>query len=194
MPNSSTCSFDNCGRPHAAKGLCATHRRQQKRGEDLKPLRPQASPSATIEERLALRSERRGSCLVWTGATWVGGYGIVRFGGRNVATHRAAWESENGPIPEGMEIDHVCGNRPCLEVSHLRLSTRKQNVEYLTGLKSNNRTGMRGVDLAASGKRWTARIRHEGVSMHLGTFDTAEEADAAVRAKRAELFTFPEAA
>lgn len=194
MPNLTTCSHENCGRPKVAKGLCATHRRQQMRGEELRPLKQYASPSATAQERLALRSERKGDCLVWTGTTWIGGYGVLRWGGRNVAAHRLAWESAHGPIPDGMEIDHACGNRPCIDVAHLRLSTRKQNVEHLVGLKKNNVSGMRGVDLAPNGKKWIARLRHEGVAIYLGRFDTAEEADAAVRAKRAELFTFPEVA
>lgn len=43
--------------------------------------------------------------------------------------HRVAWEAANGPIPEGMTVDHEeCHNRKCIELTHLRLLTNLENA------------------------------------------------------------------
>ena len=41
--------------------------------------------------------------------------------------HRLCWERENGPIPSNLVIDHICRNRVCCNIEHLRLVTRKIN-------------------------------------------------------------------
>lgn len=58
------------------------------------------------------------ACVEWEG--YVNphlGYGIE---GRNTLAHRAAYERAVGPIPAGFHIHHVCGNRRCVNVDHLR--------------------------------------------------------------------------
>ncbi len=63
-----------------------------------------------------------GPCWVWTAYCLPGGYG--QFGvssGHMVLAHRWIWEQENGPIPEGWELDHLCRTRNCVRVSHLEL-------------------------------------------------------------------------
>lgn len=42
--------------------------------------------------------------------------------------HRIAWEATHGPIPDELTIDHVCRNRRCINVAHLRLLTRAENA------------------------------------------------------------------
>lgn len=49
-------------------------------------------------------------------------------GGRLVMRHRWFWELEKGPIPFGMEIDHLCKNRRCCNYRHLRLITRTHHA------------------------------------------------------------------
>jgi hypothetical protein len=51
------------------------------------------------------------------------GYGLE---GRQRA-HTAAWERARGPVPKGMEIDHLCRVRNCRALHHLELVTRSQN-------------------------------------------------------------------
>lgn len=148
----------------------------------------------SIEETLALRSERQGECLVWTGAKVSNGYGQLRVPGtkeRKLA-HRAAWEIANGPIPEGLQIDHVCGNRACVGANHLRLATNKQNHENNHQLRSTNTSGARGVYFDRLRNRWYAKVCSYGVTHWCGYHDTFEEANRAATAKRLELFTFNE--
>lgn len=68
---------------------------------------------------------------------------------------------------------------------HVRLATHKQNAENRT--YQHGKSGVRGV-WQRDGK-WRARVRHNGNSYSLGTFDDLAAAERAVVAKRNELFT-----
>lgn len=67
-------------------------------------------------------------CHVWTGSTRGKGYGGVRIDGRTEFVHRVRYEREVGPIPEGMQLDHVCNNRLCCNPAHLRPVTNRENT------------------------------------------------------------------
>lgn len=58
-------------------------------------------------------------CWQWTAAASPTGYGHFWNGERVVAAHRWAYEYFVGPIPEGLEIDHLCRNRSCVNPQHL---------------------------------------------------------------------------
>ena len=42
--------------------------------------------------------------------------------------HRYSYEQVNGPIPDGLEIDHLCSVRSCVNVDHLEAVTRSENI------------------------------------------------------------------
>lgn len=62
-------------------------------------------------------------CLLWTGARSRLGYGRFTVDGsrKAVEAHRAAWEIFVGPLPKGVQVRRVCGNRDCVGPEHLRL-------------------------------------------------------------------------
>lgn len=66
--------------------------------------------------------------------------------------------------------------------------THKQNTENRAGAPANSTTGVRGVYFISK-NRYEAKVRHNGKRIHVGRFDTLEEAEAAVIAKRNELYT-----
>lgn len=75
-------------------------------------------------------------CWVFTGARYVG-YGVIGVGPRGtgtILTHRATFEAYKGPIPDGLEIDHLCRNRACCNPGHLRAVDRSAN--NLNGARS----------------------------------------------------------
>lgn len=66
-------------------------------------------------------------CLVWT--RWkVNGYGVVTMRGKHLRVHRIAYEYHFGPIPEGLEIDHLCRNPACARADHLEAVTKSENI------------------------------------------------------------------
>ncbi|HEY8766071.1 MAG TPA: HNH endonuclease signature motif containing protein [Dehalococcoidia bacterium] len=69
-------------------------------------------------------------CWPWTGVIHPLGYGHVNIPGtRNPQmAHRASYEFFVGPIPDGLELDHLCRNRGCVNPSHLEPVTHLENV------------------------------------------------------------------
>jgi len=66
-------------------------------------------------------------CLVWKGAVNSKGYACFAVAGKSHLAHRVAWEDANGPIPDGLTIDHLCRVRNCVNVAHMELVTIAEN-------------------------------------------------------------------
>lgn len=45
-----------------------------------------------------------------------------------IKAHRAAWMLANGPVPKGMVLDHICKDRACINLEHLRVVTQQENI------------------------------------------------------------------
>lgn len=128
-------------------------------------------------------------CIVWLAALKDSGYGTFWSGTRYMSAHRWAYEQEHGPIPAGMDVDHICHNRPCVNVDHLRITTRKQNLENQGVLRRDNTSGYRGVSWSNQANKWWAYITHNGKRIHVGLFVDVNEANKAVIEARNKHFT-----
>ena len=72
---------------------------------------------------------KSGDCWIWTATFSIGGrYGAIRVGDKMVSAHRLAYELERGPIPQGLELDHLCRNPHCVRPSHLEAVTHAENM------------------------------------------------------------------
>lgn len=89
---------------------------------------------------LTLLAERRkvtpSGCWEWTGHRQPNGYGAITLHEpgkkpRTVRVHRLSYEAYVGPIPDGMDVDHECENRPCFNPEHLTPKTHAKNMERL---------------------------------------------------------------
>ena len=67
-------------------------------------------------------------CHEWKGFRDKRGYGRTRLMGERQLVHRIVWENRYGPVPEDLELDHMCRNTSCCNPEHLRAVTSKVNV------------------------------------------------------------------
>lgn len=65
---------------------------------------------------------------LWTGAITSGGYGNMWHQGKYRPAHRVSYELLIGPIPEGLELDHLCRVRNCVNPEHLEPVSRRENL------------------------------------------------------------------
>lgn len=82
--------------------------------------------------RAFYRVDKKTNCWTWLRATTPDGYGCIRLGGgsnrQSYKAHRLYYELTHGAIPEGHVVDHTCGNRSCVNPSHMRVVTHADNV------------------------------------------------------------------
>lgn len=78
--------------------------------------------------RALLNSTTWGSCWIWTGATNGVGYGQMSINGQRCYVHRVVYGQLREPIPAGLVLDHLCGNKPCFNPDHLEPVTQQVNT------------------------------------------------------------------
>lgn len=69
-----------------------------------------------------------GSCWPWRASLSTSGYGLFRYEGRQQSAHRVAYRLFTGPIPDGLQLDHLCRNRTCCNPAHLEPVTQQENM------------------------------------------------------------------
>jgi hypothetical protein len=131
------CSIPDCNKRHRYGGLCDMHAsRQRRHGDPLHVERIVGDDAARFWVKVNKNGpvpEHRpelGPCWLWTGGTYPSGYGEfwLKSAGRPIPAHHFAYKLLVGPIPEGLEPDHLCYVRPCVRaLGHLEPVTRAEN-------------------------------------------------------------------
>jgi hypothetical protein len=96
-----------------------------------------------LDQRLIEKSVpiTESGCLVWLGRSSERhglSYGYFRSHRKTALVHRAAYESEYGPIPHGLEIDHLCRVTLCVNPDHLEAVTHQDNCLRGNGVSGIN--------------------------------------------------------
>jgi HNH endonuclease len=133
-----TCTIEGCDGQIDTRGLCPGHY-----GRFLKWGDPQHGGvlirrGTSTEERFWLKvnksgpipdaDPRLGNCWMWTAALKAEGYGHFRTPPGYSYAHRYAYELLVGPIPDGLQLDHLCRNRACVRPEHLDPVTQMENL------------------------------------------------------------------
>lgn len=85
---------------------------------------------ATVVEKLLTKAvgDVETHCWIWQGALSNKGYGQICTD-RTRSAHRVSYETFVGPVPLGMQLDHLCRNRACINPGHLEPVTAKENQQ-----------------------------------------------------------------
>lgn len=108
-------------------------------------------------------------CWMWMAGRHRSGYGVFNIKGRQHVAHRLAYEALQGDIPEGLDLDHLCRVRACVNPDHLEPVTRRENLLRspitLTSIKASQTTCIRGHEFTPE----NVQIRRKDGTRHCRT-------------------------
>lgn len=110
------------------------------------------------------------------------GYAMSRSHGRAIKLHRLILSA-----PVGTHVDHINGDKLDNRKANLRLCEKQQN-EFNTRVRSDSKTGYKGVCWCRKKNRYRAYITRSGHQKHLGYYFSPEEAALAYNRAASELF------
>lgn len=117
------------------------------------------------------------------------GYMVGKIDRVTFQAHRVIWALYYGAWPDG-QIDHVNGVKAANRISNLRVVTNQENLRNQQ-MRRNNTSGVTGVYWHKGNGAWKAQIMVSGKYLHLGYFDSLEEATG-VRSEAAKRYGFSE--
>lgn len=115
------------------------------------------------------------------------GYKLVHLNGKYLRVHRLVAEAFI-PNPENKPcVDHKNNLRDDNRIDNLRWATIKENNQN-TSISSRNKSGYKGVNWDKRYKRWRASIFENGLKVHIGYFESLDDAIKARQKKANEVF------
>lgn len=97
----------------------------------------------TLPERFWTKVDRTDQCWTWNANHSPDGYGrflgFEQYG--TTLPHRIAWQDVHGPVPDGLELDHLCGRRDCVRPDQLEPVTHEENIRRAVARRTTCRNG-----------------------------------------------------
>lgn len=198
------CTFPGCDNPHDAKGLCSTHYSQWQDGKELRPVRYSPSPIREISDGVCAvvlyGTDENGRLGAITGVCRISkadegnvsahrwrehntGYACTKIDGVRIFMHRLLLSP-----PEGMQIDHVDGDRLNNQRGNLRIVTQNENRQNIP-VRRNSGTGHRGVHFDEKKQLYRTRVTGPDGKCQGHRHKNIEDAIAEAQLLRSQLMT-----
>lgn len=139
--------------------------------------KPRGRPATNPPDQRFLKkvAKEEGGCWEWTAYIDHKGYGVFGIDSRTlVKAHRYSYELHAGPIPEGMQLDHLCRVRHCVNPAHLEPVTPRENVvrgnaarPQITHCKHGHEFSERNTYINPKGNRECRKCRTDAVARYL---------------------------
>jgi hypothetical protein len=113
------CTIKDCKKKLFSRGLCTTHYSRYRNSGVIK--------MHDTMKRFWDNIEFDDFCWNWKGCLRKG-YGCFRVDGITYSAHRFSYMCNIGEIPDGMQIDHLCKNKSCVNPDHLEIVTSQENT------------------------------------------------------------------
>lgn len=97
-----------------------------------------------LDQRILKMTDRSGECWLWLGSLSRQGYGRITVNKHYTSAHRISYETFVGSVPSGLEIDHLCRVRHCVNPKHLEAVSHTVNMRRsieATGMIAGKRAG-----------------------------------------------------
>lgn len=119
------CVVANCNKPIKGHGYCSKHYYRMRRHSTIEVSRIIGDDCARLKSHIKIDDN---GCWIWQASITSFGYGRTSLGGRLTQAHRASWAVFKGEIPLGMQVNHKCHVRSCINPEHLYIGTQVDNM------------------------------------------------------------------
>lgn len=117
-----------CGCGCGQKTWIATRNHAARGWQKGQPVRFLHSHGIKLNPDMSYRVQPRTQCWIWFRAKNGEGYGAMFIGGKYCPAHKFFWQRQNGKVPKGLQLDHLCRNHSCVNPAHLEPVTCRENI------------------------------------------------------------------
>lgn len=171
------CRLPDCERKHYGHDLCHLHYQRLKRSGSF-----EATDNSILKDPIerfwayVVKTEPE-ACWLWDGGLSKG-YGS--YGGLwTKLAHKISYELTYDKVPLGMQLDHLCHTRNCVNPEHLEVVSNRENTVRGDKVSKKVRSLPVGVQPNRNATKYQALKQWSGDRLYIGTFDTPEQASIA---------------